>query len=184
MYTALASIRTRTTLAAAALALLSAAPLAAQGAGAKIASPRDSVIQTVNGARLAIDYGRPSKRGRVIFGGLEPWNAVWRAGANEATGFVTSKDLVIGGTNVPAGSYTLFILPSPAGWKLVVNEQTGQWGTEYHREQDLARIPMTVIKPPQPVEQLTYSVEPRGRGGVIRMRWDTADASVPFTVKP
>ena len=175
--------RTRTVASAAALALLGASPLTAQGAGGRLLSPRDTTAQTIGDARLMVDYGRPSKRGREIFGGLVPWNQVWRTGANEATHFVTNKDLVIGGTTVPAGTYTLYSLPTPSGWKLIINKQTGQWGTEYDQEQDLARIDMTVEKRSPPLEQFTITIEPRGQGGVLRLAWDTTQASVPFIAK-
>ena len=178
------STASRTIASAAVLALLSVSPIAAQSAGGRLLSPRDTTEQTVGGARLLVDYGRPSKRGREIFGGLVPWNQVWRTGANEATHFVTNKDLAIGGTKVPAGTYTLYTLPAPDGWKLIINKQTGQWGTEYDQAQDLARIDMRVEKRPEPLEQFTIAIEPQGQqGGVLRLAWDTTQASVPFTVK-
>ena len=168
---------------AAALAFVPALPLAAQRPGG-LASPRDSVVQSVAGAQLKIDYGRPSKRGRVIWGGLVPWDRWWRTGANQATHFITDKDLVVGGTTVPAGRYTLYTLPVQSGaWKLIINKQTGQWGTEYNQGQDLARVDMKVEKLSPPVEQFTIKIEPQEKGGIIRLVWDTAQASVPFTVK-
>jgi hypothetical protein len=160
----------------------------AQGAGAQaqqMASPRDTAMQMIGGTHVMVDYGRPSKRGREIFGGLVPHDRVWRTGANAATTFVTSRDLVIGGTPVPAGTYTLYTLPSAKGWKLIVNKQTGQWGTEYDQGQDLARIDMKVeTASGPPVEQFTIDIEPRGTtGGTLRLSWDTTRASVPFTIK-
>jgi hypothetical protein len=156
------------------------APLAGQGAGGgPVASPRDTARGTVAGAHLLVDYGRPSKRGRVIWGGLVPWGDVWRTGANAATTFVTDKDLVIGGTAVPAGTYTLYSVPSQAGpWLLVVNKQTKQWGTEYHQEQDFARIPMTTSPVSPAVEKFEISIVPEGQGGAIHLAWDATQASV------
>jgi Protein of unknown function (DUF2911) len=156
------------------------APLAAQGAGGgPVASPRDTARGTVAGAHLLVDYGRPSKRGRVIWGGLVPWGDVWRTGANAATTFVTDKDLVIGGTAVPAGTYTLYSVPSKSGpWLLVVNKQTKQWGTEYHQEQDLARIPLTTSPVSPAVEKFEISIVPEGQGGAIHLAWDATQASV------
>lgn len=161
------------------------APLAAQGAGGgPIASPRDTARGTVAGAHLLVDYGRPSKRGRVIWGGLVPWGDVWRTGANAATTFVTDKDLVIGGTAVPAGTYTLYSVPNQSGpWLLVVNKQTKQWGTEYHQEQDLARIPMTTSPISSPVEKFEISIVPEGQGGAIHLAWDATQASVGVKAK-
>ena len=88
-------------------------------------------------------------RGRTIFGGLVPYGQVWRTGANAATSFVTTADIVINGVTVPEGRYTLYSIPERASdgsvtWHLIVNKQIGQWGTEYHPEQDLVRIPLTV----------------------------------------
>jgi hypothetical protein len=156
------------------------APLAAQGAGGgPVASPRDTARGTVAGAHLLVDYGRPSKRGRVIWGELVPWGDVWRTGANAATTFVTDKDLVIGGTPVPAGTYTLYSVPSKSGpWLLVVNKQTKQWGTEYHKEQDLARIPMTTSPVSPAVEKFEISIVPEKQGGAIHLAWDATQASV------
>lgn len=161
-------------------AALAAAPLSAQ----QLASPRDTARATVAGAHLLIDYGRPSKRNRAIYGGLVPWGEVWRTGANAATTFVTDKPLVIGGTAVPAGTYTLYTVPNQSGpWLLVVNKQTKQWGTEYHADQDLARIPMTTASATPPVEQFTIVIDPQGSGGTIGLLWDTTRANVAFRVQ-
>lgn len=147
-------------------------------------SPRDTVQGTIGGAELWVDYGRPSKRGREIFGQVVPWNTVWRVGANAATHFHTPVNLTIGGADVPAGTYTLWTLPTPTGWKLIVNKQTGQWGTDYHADQDLVRVDMQVETLPQPVEQLTIAIEPEGTGAALRVSWDRTRASVPIARKP
>src|SRR5580704_1818688 len=106
-----------------------------------VLSPRDTARATIGKAHVLVDYGRPSKRGRVIFGSLVPYGQVWRTGANAATTFVIDKDLTIGAQTVPAGTYTLYTLPSASNWLLIINKQTGQWGTEYDQSQDLVRIP-------------------------------------------
>ncbi|HEU4561248.1 MAG TPA: DUF2911 domain-containing protein [Longimicrobium sp.] len=154
---------------------------AQQGMGAL--SPRDSAVADIGGAHVAVDYGRPFKRGRVIFGEVVPWGEVWRTGANAATGFTTTRDLRIGGVQVPAGKYTLFTLPSQQGWKLIINRKTGQWGTEYEAGEDLARIDMQTRKLDTAVEGFTIRVEPQGQGGVLRLQWDDTEAFVPFTVQ-
>jgi hypothetical protein len=148
-----------------------------------VLSPRDTVRATIGGAALVVDYSRPAMRGRTIFGGIVPWGQVWRTGANAATGFTTSRDVVINGVAVPAGSYTLWTLPSPTGWKLIVNKQTGQWGTEYHAEQDLVRIDMATSSVPSPEERFTIAIDAKGNdAGELRMTWDTTRASVPVSV--
>jgi hypothetical protein len=142
-------------------------------------SVRDTARASVGGADVWVDYGRPLKRGREIFGNVVPWNAVWRTGANSATQFNTSADLVIGGATVPAGKYTLWTLPTPSGWKLIINKQTGQWGTEYHAEQDLVRVDAKVETLAAPVEQLVIAFEP----GVLTVAWDRTKVSVPVAKK-
>lgn len=155
----------------------------AQGQGMGTLSPRDTVRATVGGANLLVDYGRPRKRGREIFGNVVPWGEVWRTGANAATQFRTEHDLAFGSLAVPAGTYTLWTLPTRSGWQLVVNRQTGQWGTEYDAAQDLGRVPMAVTTLTEPVEVFTIAVEPRGAGGVLVLTWDRTRALVPFTVR-
>ena len=146
-------------------------------------SPPDSVRTRVGGAAVGVRYSRPSMRGRVIFGHIVPWNKVWRTGANEATVLETSADLTVAGTTVPAGKYSLWTLPSPAGWKLIVNKNTGQWGTDYDAQYDLARFDMKVESLRQPVEQFTIAVEPKGRGGMLKLEWEKTRASIPFATK-
>ena len=154
------------------------------GAGLGTLSPRDTVNATAGGATLWIDYGRPSKRGRVVYGVVVPYGEVWRTGANAATQFKTDKALDFGGTVVPPGFYTLWTVPAASGWKLIVNSETGQWGTAHKAEKDLYTIPMTVTTLPQSVERFTIAVEPSATGGEIRLDWDTTRATAPFTVKP
>lgn len=142
-------------------------------------SPRDTARGTVSGADVWIDYSRPTKRGREIFGGLVPWNAVWRTGANAATQINTPADLVIAGATVPAGKYTLWTLPTPTGWTLIVNKQTGQWGTVYDAAQDLVRVDAKVASVATPVEQFTIAFEP----GLISFTWDQTRVTVPVAKK-
>jgi hypothetical protein len=146
-------------------------------------SPPDSVKASVAGAALAVRYSRPSARGRVIFGNVVPWNQVWRTGANQATVLETSADLVVAGTALPAGKYSLWTIPSPGGWKLIVNKNTGQWGTEYDAKYDLARLDMKVEPLPQPVEQFTIAIDPKDHGGVLKLEWERTRASVPLSRK-
>jgi hypothetical protein len=161
-----------------ALAYAARGPAGAIGALA----PRDTVTTVVHGAQFVLDYGRPYVRGREIFGEVVPWGRVWRLGANQATHFRTERDVVIGGLTVPAGLYTLWVLPVEGDrWHLIVNRQSGQWGTIYDPERDLGRVPLTVRRLTEPVEQLTIRMEPRTVGGVFLIQWDTYEASVPFS---
>jgi hypothetical protein len=149
-------------------------------------SPRDSVAARVNGADVSVAYGRPSLRGRPI-ATLTPAGQVWRTGANEATHFRTDRDLMVGGTRVPAGSYTVWTIPGPDRWTVIFNRQTGQWGTTYDPAQDLARIPVTPRRTSgDPVEQLTLRFDESGcgEGGSLVIDWENLQVSLPFTVAP
>ncbi len=146
-------------------------------------SARDTARVQLGTADLWVDYSRPTKRGRIIFGNVVPWNAVWRTGANAATTFYTPVDLVIGEAPVPAGTYTLWTVPAPSGWKLIINKQTGQWGTVYDPAQDLVRVNMRAETLPQPVEKFTIAFEPAATGSVLQLSWDTTRASVPVRAK-
>ena len=155
----------------------------AAGRGLGTLSPRDSVRATVGGATLVVDYGRPLLRGRRV-GDILPAGQVWRTGANAATGLRTDRDLVIGGTRVPAGSYTLFSIPTQDGWTLIVNRQTGQWGTEHRPEQDLARIPLQRRTASPTVEQFTIRIDPATAGtATLRMLWDDLELAAPIEVR-
>ena len=154
------------------------------GGGLGVLSPRDTVRAMAGGAALWIDYGRPAKRGRVVYGGIVPYGEVWRTGANAATQFKTDKALDFGGTVVPAGFYTLWTIPGAAGWKLVVNSETGQWGTAHKAEKDLYTIDMTVSPLPAVIERFTIAIVPGADGGTLDLDWDTTRASAAFTVKP
>lgn len=153
----------------------------AEGAPGQL-SPRDTARATVGDAEIEIDYGRPSLRGRTILGQVVPWNEVWRTGANAATGFTTTADLAIGGVDVPAGSYSIYSIPGPAGAVLIVNRQTGQWGTEYDPELDVARIPLVQRTLDDPVETFTITLEPAANGAVLRLAWERTEWTV--TVAP
>lgn len=163
---------------------LAAAARRYAGRGLGSLSPRDSVRATVRGAALLVDYARPAKRGRVVFGGLVPWNEVWRTGANLATHFTTDQDLRAGDATIPAGTYTLYTIPTPSGWTLIVNRQTGQGGTEYDASQDLARLDLKVETLPEVVERFTIGIREEGEGGVLTLAWDRTLASLPFRLAP
>jgi DUF2911 family protein len=142
-------------------------------------SPRDTARAVIAGARVTVDYSRPARRGRVVFGGLVPWNQVWRTGANRTTTLITDADLVIGGATVPAGSYALWTIPAPApsGWTLIISRQVGS-GLEYSAEHDLARVPLPSETLPQPLERFTIAIRPQGSGGVLTLEWENTRAWV------
>jgi hypothetical protein len=136
------------------------------------------------GKKITIKYSAPSRRKRVIFGGLEPYGKVWRAGANDATLIHTDADLDLNGLSVPRGDYTLFVWLDQTQWLLIVNKQTGQTGLEYDARQDLGRVPMEMSKPPKTIER--YRMELKRLGdteGQLELAWENTIASVRFRLK-
>ena len=156
----------------------------------KRVSPTETAKATIGGADISITYGAPytkdPKTGqpRKIWGGLVPYGKVWRTGANEATTLTTTKDLQFGSLTVPAGTYTLFTQPEESGGKLIINKQTGQWGTKYDQSQDFGRVDMTKKDISPSLDQFKILVEQTpGGAGVIHFRWEKTELSAPFTVK-
>jgi hypothetical protein len=146
--------------------------------------PGTASVAFADGKTVTIDYSRPSMRNRKIFGGLVPYDQVWRTGANAATTLKTDSDLDIGGTTVPKGTYTLYTLPGMNSWQLIVNKQTGQWGTEYNQGQDLARIPMKVTQRPSGLETFTISFDKTGgSSATLKLEWENTIASVDVKEK-
>lgn len=137
-------------------------------------------------AKIWVDYGQPHARGRTVVGALVPFDSVWRTGANSSTTFSTDVDLTIGDTFVPRGTYSLYTLPTRAGWKLIVNRQTGQWGTQYDASRDLARIDLTARTLGEPAESFTITLVPSTEGppasGRLVVAWGTTELSAPWRV--
>ncbi|MGA3315445.1 MAG: DUF2911 domain-containing protein [Candidatus Korobacteraceae bacterium] len=149
-----------------------------------LSPPGEASVKFDDGKTVAIQYSRPSMRGRKIFGGLVPYDKVWRTGANSATSLKTDADLTIGGASVPAGSYTLYTLPGTNSWKLIINKQTGQWGTKYSEDQDLARVDMKVGQQPSGMETFTISLDKTSaNSAVLKLDWENTIASVEVQEK-
>lgn len=144
-------------------------------------------------ARIAITYSQPHARGRKILGGLLPTDTVWRFGANAATALHSDLDLSIGALALPRGDYSLFLLHSANNtWQLIVNRQTGQWGTDYDRAKDLGRVALAAKDMRDNEETFTIYLVPdsprpasgyANLSGVLRIRWGTTELSAPWTVK-
>ena len=147
-------------------------------------SPRDSTEIVIGGKKISVNYGRPSMRGRKIMGELVPFNTVWRTGANEATAFETEAELEIGGVKLPRGSYTLYTLPSLKQWKLIINKQTGQWGTVYNSYLDFALVNLTKKSLKTPFTKFLISFKRNGTsGGILVLEWEKTSLSVPFKIR-
>jgi hypothetical protein len=149
--------------------------------------PASAACKLSDGKTIKIDYSSPRAKGRKIFGeasekALVPYGEIWRTGANEATTFVTDANLKVGGKDVPAGSYTIFTVPKPSEWWLVISKKTGEWGTDYPGEkEDLVRVPMSVSKTAAPVENFTIAFDQAGSKCTLRMEWENTRASVDIT---
>jgi len=147
--------------------------------------PAQAECKFSDGKTITVNYSSPRVRGRKIFGGLVPYGEVWRTGANEATTFVTNESLVtVKGTNIPAGSYTIYTVPNTATWTLIINKHTGQPGTPYKYEsEELARVPMPVTKLSAPVENFTIAFDHTGGSCTMAMSWENTKASLDFAEK-
>jgi Protein of unknown function (DUF2911) len=165
-------------------ALSLASPLFAEDKKPRV-SPHETVNATVDGAKITIVYGRPytkdpkSGEKRKIWGTLVPYGKVWRLGADEATILTTDKDISIGGTAIAAGSYSLYLWPEESGAKLIVNKQTGQWGTKYDEKQDLARIDLKKEAAAKPADQFTIAVD----GSTLKLMWEDVQYSATIAAK-
>ena len=166
-------------LAAAALATLALSSFAvAQEPKKAPLSPPQEVKWASNNKTITVNYSAPSKRGRAIMGGLVPYGKLWRTGANAATKLTTTTDLMLGSLHVPAGAYTLFTIPGEKEWTLIVNKQTGQWGTNYDEKQDLGRVKMKVAPTKSPVEQFAIEVNDKA----LALQWENTRAWVPVMI--
>jgi Protein of unknown function (DUF2911) len=136
--------------------------------------------ETTAGQDISVRYGRPYKKGRVIFGGLEPYGKVYRCGADSATTVTFEKDAVFGGKPVKAGTYTLFVIPNEQNWTIILNSQLGQWGAfdyEKYKDKDVLHTDVPVKKVDPPVEQLTISLPPSS----MIIEWDNVQVAVPVS---
>jgi hypothetical protein len=148
-------------------------------------SPHETHEFSVDGSKISIEYGRPSKRGRVIWGGLVPWGKWWMPGADETTTLRTSEPMLVGNLAVPAGEHTIYMLPDRDMSKLIVNNRTGTFHTFYDQRSDLGRVDFPWRPLSEPVEQMTFVIEPReAGGGTLKLMWDDREYFVSVTIKP
>jgi len=146
-------------------------------------SPPARASVTIAGKKVTIAYSSPRIRERKIMGGLVPYGQWWRTGADNATTLQTDADLDIGGLKVPKGIYTIYTLPGATEWQLIVNKQTGQWGTEYNQRQDLGRVKMKLAQTPALVDSFKIDLSSSGGNkGLLKMAWERTEVSVPFVV--
>jgi len=147
-------------------------------------SVRDTARASIGAAAFTIDYGRPLARGRQLLGDVVPYDYVWRTGANAATQFTTSAPITLAGMAVPAGTYTLWTVPRLKGAELIVNTQSGQWGTDYNAAKDLGTARMQTETLTTPVEQFTISIaHPDDQHGALVMEWGPFRWTAPIVVQ-
>ena len=160
------------------------AALETKNGATKSLSVRDTTRATIGNATFTVDYGRPLARGRVLVGGILPYDQVWRTGANAATQFTTSVPITLAGMHLPAGMYTLWTVPHAKGVELIVNKQTGQWGTSYNRSLDLGKAQMKAEVLATPVEKFTISISPvDARNGTLAMEWGPFRWTAPIVLQ-
>ena len=148
----------------------------------KAGSPHVRTQWTIDGATIAIEYGRPSLKGRPE-AKMMPTGQPWRTGADEATTITTDRRLTFGPVKLEPGTYTINTQPG-AQWEIIFGKlgEPKQWGVPYQAPLEIGRAPMTAGKTAAPVEQLTISIDDTPAGGTLRVEWGTVSASVPFTV--
>lgn len=167
---------------------LRAAPSTAASVEVSLNTPRVEGQAPGPAKKIRIAYGQPHARGRTVAGTLAAeMDTVWRLGANSSTTLTTDVDLDVGGISVPSGNYSLYAQTSSQGeWKLIINKNTGQWGTEYAKAHDLARIPLKASTLHQPIESLSITLVPAGDGapkGDLRIIWGTREFTTTWAVK-
>jgi Protein of unknown function (DUF2911) len=147
-------------------------------------SPHETVEYTIDGAKITISYGKPFLKGRSL-DTLAPAGKVWRLGADEATIITSDKPLMIGSLMLPAGSHSLYALPNPGAWKLIVNKKTGQWGIPYPKEtqdQELGRTDLKEGKTAKPAENFTILLADTPAGADLKLQWGTMEQTVAIMV--
>lgn len=152
----------------------------AAGTGIGVPSPADTARAVIAGSEISVAYSQPAARGRELWGGLVPHGEVWRTGANAATILSTSADIRIGDLAVPAGSYSLWSLFDANGGELIVNSQTGQWGTAYDESQDFGRVALEREDVAEPSERFTIGLDGDAAGGRLTLTWGDRTYFVPI----
>ena len=147
-----------------------------------IPSPTATINFTIANDTINLSYGRPFKRGRKIFGGIVPYDSIWRTGANDPTKISLPYAIRFGKITVPKGEYSLYTIPSMENWILIFNADLKQWPSEPNRSKDVALIPMKVQKADKQTDQFTINIEPLKSGGIIKFVWDETEAFASFRV--
>jgi hypothetical protein len=145
-----------------------------------IPSPEEVVQFKIAGSNIEISYGRPSKRGRKIFGGVVPYDSIWRTGASHPTKINFEDDVMFGETLIPKGRYSLYTIPRKDSWSLIFNTDLDTWPTDPNRSKDFKTVPLKLRKPPQQTEKFTIDIKPTQTGGNLSFTWDETEAFTEF----
>jgi hypothetical protein len=143
-------------------------------------SPEEHVSYSQDGFDIEVNYSRPYKKGRDIFGDLVPYGEVWRTGANEATTIDLDEDVLVAGKLLKSGEYSLWTIPNKTTWTIIFNEETGQWGTQYDSTRNILEVQVPAKKINNEVEQFRIEFNGAENGLNLVMRWDKTEVAVPF----
>jgi len=171
-------------LAAGLLTIASCESSAQFGHRSRYTSPLAHAENTIAGHKITVDYYAPSMHGRKVFGGLVPFDTVWCTGANYATKITSDTALQMGDLKIPAGSHSIWTIPNPNEWTLIINNETGQFHLDYDETSDFGRTKMNIKPLDEPVE--TFKIEIRADGGnkgMLALDWEKTEAYIPFTVE-
>ena len=149
-------------------------------------SPATKTREAFSTSFVELNYSRPSLKGRTAFGGLVPYNEVWRTGANTVTKIRFGEQVQLGGQKVPAGTYALLTIPGKADWTIILNRDTAQWGAyEYKQSLDVLRVQAKAAKLASPQESLRLSLENlQPAAADLTLAWERTQVSVPLTANP
>lgn len=174
----------KSTIAILSILILSLTAFAQQDKTQRPSPPSWDHCSLADGKMVVVDYSSPRLKGRTVGKEVAPYGEIWRTGANEATTFVTTTNLEVEGKDVPAGSYTLFTVPTADKWTLIINKHNGEWGIPYKYEsEELARVPMQLSAISAPVEDFNISFDQHKGGCTLQLSWGTTQASVAFKEK-
>ena len=145
-------------------------------------SPKGNIAQIVGNTLISVEYERPSARKRLIYGGLVPWNKVWRTGAGNCTKIAFDKEVTIGGQKVPAGKYSIFTIPNPNEWVVIINKDTTLYGSyDYNSKNDVARFTAVPTETNRYYETLNFDIELNQHNAIMYVSW--ANTQIEFNIE-
>jgi hypothetical protein len=163
------------------LILVTAMPVMAQrGDDSGRKSKNGKTEGTIDGVEVVLEYGRPKVNGRVIWGELVPYDKVWRTGADEATTITFSKDVLVAGKELPAGTYGLFTIPTKGDWTVIFNKVAKQWGAfRYADTEDALRVTVSPAASEEAVEEMDFVID----GNNVVLRWEKLTVPISIAAK-